>query len=95
MYHAKKWRLLLRNYESGEIIEVAFPFEEKSDKKVRPALVISDDEFNGLSVDSVVQANQCRELEKSKIARIIPRGIINPLQFAIIKTRIKEFFTLA
>jgi len=53
------------------------------------------DEFNGLSVDSVVQANQCVELGKSEITSIIPRGIINPLQFAIIKTKIKEFFNLS
>ena len=109
----------MRKYNSGEIIEVAFPFEEKNDKKVRPALVIRDfgdtlfvvkitskhkgrewdielpkDNFNGLSVDSVVQVNQCVKLDKSEIACVIPRGIINPLQLAIIKTKLKEFFNL-
>ena len=109
----------MRKYNSGEIIEVAFPFEEKNDKKVRPALVIRDfgeslivvkitskhkgrewdielpkDNFNGLSVDSVVQVNQCVKLDKSEIASVIPRGIINPLQLAIIKTKLKEFFNL-
>ena len=32
----------MRNYKFGEIVEVAFPFEESEEKKVRPALVIED-----------------------------------------------------
>ena len=32
----------MRNYKSGEIVEVAFPFEDSPDEKVRPVLVIKD-----------------------------------------------------
>ena len=32
----------MRKYEQGEIVEIVFPFEERNDKKVRPALVIHD-----------------------------------------------------
>lgn len=69
----------MRNYKSGEIIEVAFPFEEKSDKKVRPALVIRD-LGESLIVAKITSKHKGREWD------------IELLQFAIIKTKIKEFF---
>ncbi|MBR2207493.1 MAG: type II toxin-antitoxin system PemK/MazF family toxin [Synergistaceae bacterium] len=106
----------MRNYKQGEIVEIAFPFEEKNEKKVRPALIIKDfgdslfvikitskhkgrewdieipkDDFNGLTLDSVIQVNQYIELEKSEISCIVPRGVINPLQLAVVKDRLKQF----
>ena len=106
----------MQKYNPGEIVEVAFPFEEKDGKKVRPALVIKDygdsfivikitskhkerkwdieipkDSFNGLTVDSVIQVNMFIELEKTALCTTIPRGVINQLQLAIVKEKLKEY----
>ena len=106
----------MRIYKPGEIVEVVFPFEEKEDKKIRPALVIHDfgdsfliikitskhkgrkwdielpkDNFNGLNVDSVIQIDKYIELDKTNVSNIIPRGIINQLQLAIVKNKLKEY----
>ena len=32
----------MREYKAGEIVEIAFPFEEGTGEKVRPALVLHD-----------------------------------------------------
>ena len=32
----------MKKYNPGEIVEVAFPYEDRADEKVRPALVIKD-----------------------------------------------------
>ncbi|MBQ6909556.1 MAG: type II toxin-antitoxin system PemK/MazF family toxin [Synergistaceae bacterium] len=52
---------------------------------------LPQDAFNGLSVDSVVQVDKIRLLNKSELCSIIPRGNINPIQLAIIKGKIKEY----
>ena len=32
----------MRSYKAGEIVELMFPFQEVTGKKIRPALVIKD-----------------------------------------------------
>ena len=32
----------MRKYNAGEIVRIAFPFEDSSEEKIRPALVIKD-----------------------------------------------------
>lgn len=106
----------MKSYKSGEIVEAIFPFEDSSESKIRPALVIGDlgdslfllkitskhknrawdielpkDSFNGLSVDSVIQVDKGIKLKKSKLSEMIPRGVINQIQLAIVKERIKEY----
>ena len=106
----------MRSYKSGEVVELMFPFQEVTGKKIRPALVIKDygetiavlkitskhkgrawdielpkDAFNGLTVDSVVQADSYIELSKTEIVQITPRGTVNPLQLGIIKEKLKEY----
>ena len=106
----------MREYSPGEIVEAAFPYEESSEEKVRPVLVLKDcgneilamkitskhkgrewdveiplDSFNGLTRPSVVQADRCERIPKSKLSAIIPRGTINPLQLEIVKQRLKDY----
>mgnify|MGYP001563991250 CR=1 FL=1 len=40
-------------YEQGEIIVVPFPFSDQSGRKVRPVIVLSNDEFNEHSQDII------------------------------------------
>ena len=49
------------------------------------------DDFNGLTVDSVIQINEIKEIKKSELSNWIPRGIINQLQFAIVKDKLRQF----
>ncbi len=49
------------------------------------------DAFNGLTVDSVVQADSYIEISKAEIIQITPRGTINPLQIAIVKQKVQEY----
>ena len=109
----------MQKFNPGDIIEVDFPFEDTSEKKIRPAVVICDYEnsfiamkitskhkgrkwdveipktnFNGLSVDSVIQIDKIIEIDKKKLCSIIPRGSLNALQLAIIKERLQEFIKL-
>ena len=49
------------------------------------------DAFNGLTVDSVVQADKYMELSNTEIIQIIPRGTINPLQLGIVKQKLQEY----
>ena len=106
----------MRSYKSGEIVELMFPFQEVTGKKIRPALVVKDygdtiavlkitskhkgrtwdielpkDAFNGLTLDSVVQACSCIELSKTELVQITPRGTINPLQLSIVKHKLQEY----
>ncbi len=103
----------MRKYNPGEIVEAAFPYEESSEEKVRPVLVLKDygeemlvmkitskrkgrewdpaGSFSGLTKPSVIQADRCEKIFKSKLSSIIPRGVINPLQLEIIKQRLKEY----
>ena len=106
----------MRKFNPGEIVEVAFPFEENNNKKVRPALVLYDygesflvvkitsqhkkrtwdieiphEDFNGLTVDSVIQVDKLTELNKTELCSIIPRGSINSLQLAIVKQKLEDY----
>ena len=106
----------MKKFSPGDIVEVAFPFEENNNKKVRPALVLYDygesflvikitsqhkgrkwdieipqDDFNGLTVDSVIQIDKLIELNKTELCSIIPRGAVNPLQLEIIKQKLKDY----
>ena len=47
--------------------------------------------FNGLTKASVIQADRCEKIPKSKLSTIIPRGVINPLQLEIVKQKLKEY----
>lgn len=49
------------------------------------------DRFNGLSVDSFVQVDKAIKLSRDKVCDLIPRGCVNPLQFAVIMEKLKEF----
>lgn len=49
------------------------------------------DSFNGLTKPSVIQVDRCEKVSKSKLSAIIPRGVINPLQLEIVKSRLKEY----
>ena len=52
---------------------------------------IPKDNFNGLSVDSVVQVDKIASFKKNELCAIIPRGNINSVQLAIIKDKIKQY----
>jgi len=41
-------------YEQGEIVIVPFPFSDQTGKKLRPVIVISNNEFNKYSEDILV-----------------------------------------
>ena len=47
--------------------------------------------FSGLTKPSVIQADRCEKISKSKLSSIIPRGVINPLQLEIVKQRLKKY----
>ena len=106
----------MKTYKPGEIVEAIFPFEDSSESKLRPALVIRDlddslfllkitskhknrewdvelpkDNFNGLSVNSVIQIDRGIKQKKSELIDVIPRGIINPIQLAVVKDRLKKY----
>ena len=52
---------------------------------------IPKDDFNGLSMDSVIQADRVERLKKSKLVDIIPRGTVNAIQLMIVKERMKVY----
>ncbi|MBR1438512.1 MAG: type II toxin-antitoxin system PemK/MazF family toxin [Synergistaceae bacterium] len=108
----------MKKYSPGEIVEVAFPYEESTEEKIRPVLVLKDygnemlvmkitskhkgrewdieipvDAFNGLTRPSVIQVDRCVKVSKSKLSAVIPRGVINSLQFEIVKRRLKEYIS--
>ena len=47
--------------------------------------------FSGLTKASVIQADRCVKISKSKLSVVIPRGTINPLQLEIVKQRLFEY----
>ena len=47
--------------------------------------------FSGLTKASVIQADRCVKISKSKLNVVIPRGTINPLQLEIVKQRLFEY----
>lgn len=55
-------------------------------------ILIPKDDFNGLSVNSVIQIDKIKELSKKELCSVIPRGNINPLQLAIIKQKLSEYY---
>ena len=56
---------------------------------------IPSDSFNGLTRPSVIQVDRYERIPKSKLSAIIPRGVINPLQFEIVKRKLKEYIELS
>ena len=87
----------MRKYNAGEIVEIAFPYEDSPEEKVRPALVLWDDGANLLLIKitsqqtSVVQVNKYVKVPKSKLSSIIPRGVVNPMQLGIIKQKLQDY----
>ena len=106
----------MKKYNPGEIVEVAFPYEEDDREKVRPALVIKDygdellllkitsqhkgrkwdieipaEPFNGLTKNSVIQADRYAKIPKSSLTTVIPRGVVNPIQLEIVKQKLKDY----
>lgn len=43
-------------FRRGEVVLVAFPFTDLATSKMRPALVVSSDEFNALNLDLILVA---------------------------------------
>ncbi len=71
----------MRKYNAGEIVEIAFPYEDSPEEKVRPALVLWDDGANllllkitsqlkGFEWDIEIPANDFTGLTKISVVQV-------------------------
>ena len=71
----------MKKYNSGDVVDIAFPYEESSDEKVRPALVIKDDgeyllllkitsQHKGLKWDVDIPADEFSGLVKPSVIQV-------------------------
>lgn len=70
-------------YKRGDVVLVPFPFSDQTAKKKRPAVVISSDRYNEVSIDIIImaitsQTERISDIGECKIQDWQRAGLLKP-----------------